>query len=360
MPIPGTLPNIPRPSKLKKRSKRRLIKGGLLVGNLLLLVGVAGFILINRSASQTVRSNTVASAVAISNRSSGPLDQLSSAQIALTAAQMTRLPEMTAVRNQADSDAILLKIAPSDSTALAKPQIVPTAGRSKQDIIHYTVVAGDTIPSIGDKYGVTADSIRWSNNTFGNSVNVGTVLNIPPVNGIVYTVKAGDTPSSIAARFRADANLVSTYNDAEISGLKEGEQIVVPNGVVAVAVVASSLSYRSYSSSFTASYGGNGYDYGYCTYYAASRVSVPTNWGNANTWDNYAVLSGWTVSTTPVPGAIAQSDLMSWLGHVAYVEDVSPDGASMKYSDMNGLAGWGRVGTSDWVPVSRFQHYIYH
>jgi len=32
----------------------------------------------------------------------------------------------------------------------------------------------------------------------------------------------------------------------------------------------------------------------------------------------------------------------------------------IKYSDMNGLAGWGRVGYSDdWVPASKFPHYIY-
>jgi surface antigen len=88
-------------------------------------------------------------------------------------------------------------------------------------------------------------------------------------------------------------------------------------------------------------------------------VAVPNNWGNANTWDNYAALSGWTVSSVPRAGAIAQSDA-GWEGHVAYVEAVSPDGTQMKYSDMNGLAGWGRVGYSDWVPANRFPHYIYH
>lgn len=330
------------------------------MGNFLLLVGVATFIQLNRSASQTIRSSTVASAVSVNNSQISPLDQLSSAQIALTAAQMTRLPETTAVRNQADSDAILLKLTPSDSTVLAKPQIVPTAEKSKQDIIHYTVVAGDSIASIGEKFGITADSVRWSNNIYGNSVAVGTNLSIPPVNGVVYTVKAGDSAASIARRYQADERLVITYNDAELSGLKQGEQIVVPNGLVAVPNVASSLSYGSYTSSFTASYGGsNGYDYGYCTYYVASKVAVPTNWGNASTWDNYAVLSGWTVSTTPKPGAIAQSDTQSWLGHVGLVDEVSPDGTMMKYSDMNGLAGWGRVGISDWVPVSRFPRYIY-
>jgi surface antigen len=50
---------------------------------------------------------------------------------------------------------------------------------------------------------------------------------------------------------------------------------------------------------------------------------------------------------------------MSYLGHVGIVEQVAPDG-TMKYSDMNGIAGWGRVGYSGWVSPSTFQHYIYH
>jgi surface antigen len=110
--------------------------------------------------------------------------------------------------------------------------------------------------------------------------------------------------------------------------------------------------------SFTAQYGSNGYDFGYCTYYAAARSGAPSNWGNANTWAYYAALSGWTVSSAPRVGAIAQTS-RGYLGHVAIVEAVSADGSQMKYSDMNGLAGWGRVGYSDWVSSSYFEHYIY-
>lgn len=293
----------------------------------------------------------MSSAVSTSSNVTSPLDQLSSAQIALTAAQLTHLPEITAVRNQADSDSILLKLTPSDSSSLAKPQIVSTDAKSKQDIIRYVIVAGDTLASVSAKFGITTDSIRWSNSLSGNNLTPGTNLVIPPVNGVVYSVKAGDTAASIARRYQSDERLLITYNDAEISGFKTGDQIIVPNGVVA----APTLTYGV----FLASYGGNGYDYGYCTYYVASRIPLPTNWGNANTWDNYAPLSGWTVSSTPRAGAIAQSD-SRWLGHVAIVEEVSADGSMIKYSDMNGISGWGRVGTSDWAPASQYNHYIYH
>ncbi len=343
------LPKKPKLKKLNKKSRKRLTRWGLVVGNLILLLGIGIFILTNRSASQTIRTGTINSAIATSSSVQNPLDQLSAAQIALTAAQMAQLPEIKAVRSQADSDSILLAQAPSDATILAKPVVVPTAQKSKQDIIRYEAQSGDTLISIAEKYGVTAESVRWSNNLAGNNIAAGTKLVIPPVNGIVYTVKAGDTPASLASKYRADESQIITYNDAEINGLIPGEQIIIPNGSK-----SAPLTYGA----FVASYGGNGYDYGYCTYYVAAKVAVPNNWGNANTWDNYARASGWTVSTTPRPGAIGQTDA-GWLGHVGVVNEVSADGTMIKYSDMNGLAGWGRVGFSDWTPASRFQHYIY-
>jgi surface antigen len=271
------------------------------------------------------------------------------------------MQELTSVRNQADSDSLTLNIVPNDTIAVAKPQIVTTAQKSKQDIRSYIAQPGDTVSGLATKFGVSAESIKWSNGIPGNIVTSGAKLSIPPVNGIVYTVKAGDTPASLASRYQADANQIIAYNDAEIGGLKPGEQIIIPNGRIAAPVATYSYSTiptaRSLSS-FMPTYGGNGYDYGYCTWYVANRIGVPGNWGNANTWDNYASLSGWIVSSTPVPGAIAQTD-RGFEGHVAYVEAVSEDGTMIKYSDMNGVAGWGRVGYSDWVPISRYPHYIY-
>jgi surface antigen len=322
---------------------------------------VSLFIVTNRSASQTVRSSTLNSVNSTAASVSNPLDQLSSAQIALTAAQAAGLPELTAVRNQADSDSLTLNVVPNDTIAVAKPQIVATGLKSKQDIRHYTTVLNDTVTTLAAKFGVSAESIKWSNDLSGDSLPAGKQLSIPPVNGVVYTVKAGDTPASLASRYQADASQIISYNDAEINGLKPGEQIIIPNGHVAApaARLAGSFSPRLSVSSFSPAYGYNGYDYGYCTWYVANKVAVPSNWGNANTWDNYAAMSGWTVSSVPIAGAVAQSDA-GFQGHVALVEAVSPDGSMIKYSDMNGLAGWGRVGYSDWVPASHFPHYIYH
>jgi len=336
----------------RKSTRRRLIRYGLIAANVLVLAGVVGFVAIGAHGGQPV----VASAVAASDTAAAnPVDGLTSYDIAANVANMTNLPESTAIDNQAQSAKVAVAVSTGGSDVVVKPQIVATALKSRDDIQNYTTVAGDTVTSVAQKFGVTTDSIRWSNGLSSNAVNAGTRLVIPPVNGIVYTVKAGDTVQSLAAKYKANADQIVAYNDAEIAGLTTGEQIIIPNGQIVPAVVRSNA--YGGSGSFTAVYSGNGYDYGYCTWYVATQIAMPSNWGNANTWAYYAALSGWTVSSTPQPGAIAQTS-RGYLGHVAIVRSVNGDG-TVTISEMNASAGWGRVDTQT-VPVSAFEHYIYH
>ena len=298
-------------------------------------------------------SQGVLSATHNNQQAANPLDQLSSANIASTVANMTNLTEKAGVANQAQSVNAELNTAVATNDVSSKPQVVATAFKSNKDIQSYIVQPGDTIASIAAKFNVTSNSIKWSNN-LGGTVTAGTKILVPPagVSGIIYTVKSGDTPASLATRYQADENQIIAYNDAELTGLHVGERIIIPNGQQPAVVT------YSY---FTALYGGNGYDYGFCTWYVATKISVPNNWGNASTWAYYARMSGWTVSSTPVVGAIAQTPYAAGgEGHVAIIEAVSPDHTQIKYSDMNGLAGWGRVGYSDWVSATRFPNYIYH
>lgn len=89
----------------------------------------------------------------------------------------------------------------------------------------------------------------------------------------------------------------------------------------------------------------DGYDYGYCTYWAALRriqISdpIPNNWGNAISWAPNAVLDGYKVDHTPSFGAIFQwPTAPGGLGHVAFVESVNADTGAWTISEMN-AAGW--------------------
>lgn len=341
-------------TKLNKKAKRKIIRRSIIAGNVLLLMGVGVFIVYNRSASQTIRSNTVNSVTTAASSVSNPLDQLSSSQIAYAAAQMTALPELPAVKNTADSDSLLLAVAPNDSTVLTKPQVVATSLKSKKDIVHYTTVGGDTVDGLSTKYGVSTDSIRWSNGLTGNALSAGVNLSIPPINGIVYTVKAGDTPASLAAKYRADQDQIITYNDAEINGLAAGEQIIIPNGRQPAPVYQ--VSYYSLAIWGTSAvYGSNGYDYGFCTWYVSNRRAelgraVPSNLGNAYTWYRAAVSLGLPTGFSPQVGAVMVNEGGN---HVAVVEQVNSDG-SFWISEMNSygqasmsadssiIGGWGR------------------
>jgi N-acetylmuramoyl-L-alanine amidase len=338
----------------------RAARVGIIGFNAIVLVAVLALVAVNIRAG-VANKPVVASEITLATNQaiSNPLDQLSSADIAVNVARLANMPEKTAVTNQADTaNAELHLAAATESTIVAKPQVVNTVFKSKKDIKVYVTAAGDTVSGVAAKFGIRSDSVRWSNNLVGDTVAAGSRLAIPPVDGIVYSVKAGDTPESLAAKYSANKESIIAYNDAELVGLRVGEQIIIPNGQLPVPVVAAPR--YSYGFAFGSSpiYGYNGYDYGFCTWYVANRIAVPSNWGNANTWDTLAPSSGWVVSSVPRPGAIGQTN-RGREGHVAVVEAVSPDGSMIKYSDMNGLAGWGRVGYSDWVPVSKYENYIF-
>lgn len=348
--------------RLKQKTvRRRAIRAGLVTANVAVLA-IIGLFVVQQPTASDVSKPALASAAEVAVN---PLDQVSSADIALTVARMGSLSEATAVTNQAQSQAADIALAATNHNVVSKPQIITTELKSSADIKDYVVLAGDSVGSIAAKFNVTSDSIRWSNGLSGDAVTVGARLAIPPINGVVYTVQAGDTADSIAAKFRANRDKIIAYNDAEIGGLRVGQRILIPEGTQAASAAPVARTAGSILGNSAVAWGGspqygyNGYDYGYCTWYVANRLPVPANWGNANTWAYYAPSSGWNVSKAPKPGAIGQN-LSGYYGHVAVVEAVSADGTMIKYSDMNGLRGWGREGTTaDWVPASHFTNYIY-
>lgn len=342
-----------------------MVRYGLLALNVLILGAVVVFVAHSYHAS-TSAGEAVKSAAASDTDVANPLDQVSSADIAVNIARATNLPESTAVTNEADSQNAQLAVVQSSDSLIAKPQVVATAFKSNKDIQEYIAKKGDTVASIAAKFHVTSDSIRWSNDLQGNDVTPGQKLLIPPVNGIVYVVKSGDTAAILAERYHTSKSKIVAYNDAEISGLRVGERIIIPGGqkvsgnISSVGSGGTNISSGAFPWGAGPVYGYNGYDYGYCTWYVASQISVPSNWGNAATWAYYASASGWNVSSSPAPGSIAQTPYAAGgLGHVAIVDAVSSDGSMVKITDMNGLAGFGQVGTG-WEPASKYQNYITH
>jgi surface antigen len=343
------------------RSKRRVVRNGLVITNLVLLIGVVGFIISTRNNEPTVAAPTLN--LAAEQEVTNPLDELSGADIAVHIAQLVQMDQATAVRNNADSVNTTLDIVPSGRQVVAKPQIVETDLKSIRDLVTYKVKEGDTIKSIAKDFGVSENTIKWSNDLSGNTVNAGAKLKIPPVDGLLYTVKEGETAKTIADRYGANEAAIIAFNDAEIKGLTTGQEIVIPDGEVPVVRRTSSAVASGFRFGSSAIYGYNGYSYGYCTWHAANRRTavgkpIPANLGNASTWKVRASLAGIGVGSKPKKHAVLWHPPRDYYGHVAFVEEVYDDG-SILVSDMN-YPIWNGVTTRKLSPAQAAAYqYIY-
>ncbi len=105
-------------------------------------------------------------------------------------------------------------------------------------VSEYTVKEGDTLSSIGAKFDLSIDSLKWANPSINwQKVKPGVVVKVPPVTGVVYKVKPGDTVYSIAKKFQTDAQGIvdfpmNTFSDDETFALVAGQTLIVPDGIM--------------------------------------------------------------------------------------------------------------------------------
>ena len=281
----------------------------------------------------------------------------------------------------------ILQDAPQVISSVEKPKVLEVSSE-KRDIVKYRTETEEVIQAIADKYGITAQTIKWVNNLKGDKVEAGKELRILPVDGIVYTVKPGDTLKSIVDKYQANAERVISYNKLKDNeDPKVGVEIVIPGGILpeeerpdyspktklatnsySKSSVRSSSTSSSSSSSVTlsANYNvkaGNAYAWGNCTWYAYNRrPDIGSFWGNASTWAVSARAAGYRVDQTPTVGAIAQWNAYAnsyiWgYGHVAIVEAVNGDG-TITISDMN-YAGKLNVVSTRTISASSVSNFIH-
>jgi surface antigen len=224
-------------------------------------------------------------------------------------------------------------------STIIKPIEVPAGPPVSHAAQTYTVGAGDTVASIADRFGVTEDDIRASNPPLfrGAGVTAGQEITVPPIHGFVYTVADGDTVGSLASRFQVEGGSISDFNFLPSGALVPGIQLVIPGGLNPDLYPRRATNQAPH----LGSYANGKFAYGYCTWYVASRRPVPWT-GDAWQWFGGAKAMGFPTGQTPQPGAIMVT-WESWVGHVAYVEQVNADG-SYVVSEMN-YAGWGRIDT---------------
>ena len=182
-----------------KNNRGKLLRYSIVSANVLLLIGVIAVVL-QPSNKSVQNSSAILSTQADKDAQANPIDVLSSADIAVNVARVTRIEEATSVSNKADTVNAQLSTAPSDDIVAAQPQVIASSLKSRFDIQTYVVIKGDTIKSIAKQFDITTDTIRWSNDISDEDIKPGLQLLISPINGIVYKVKSGYTAASLASK----------------------------------------------------------------------------------------------------------------------------------------------------------------
>lgn len=188
---------------------------------------------------------------------------------------------------------------------------VPPEEDNSNKTIKYTIQNGDTLTALGWKYEVKLATLKYVNNIDDeNLIKPGMTIKIPQrgyeVSGTLIAKKEAEKKAKLAANSRNTS-------------------------------IRSASSSRTPTVRVSAGSKNNAYPYGWCTYYVATRRSVPGGWGDAKAWLSSAKRSGYSTGKSPSAGAILVSSESFW-GHVSYVESVSDD--SFVVSEMN-YKGWG-------------------
>jgi LysM repeat protein len=148
----------------------------------------------------------------------------------------------------------------SGNVSAATAALVPTAEPTSEppEIRKYTVLSGDTLLSIAERFGISVEVLMATNDIAPGEVytlNVGETLNIVSADNApltqIYTIRPGDTFMAIANRFdiaTATLQLANGFTDEQVRLLRPGQTLVIPRDddtgstVVALAPTAASAS----------------------------------------------------------------------------------------------------------------------
>lgn len=111
------------------------------------------------------------------------------------------------------------------------------SSKPRDKVENYAVKSGDTLASIGKKFGVSVDTIKWANNLKSDTIKPDQTLKIPPVTGVVHTVVSGESIYSIAKKYKTSAQSIvnfifNDFADIDTFALRSGQTLYVPDGII--------------------------------------------------------------------------------------------------------------------------------
>jgi LysM repeat protein len=145
---------------------------------------------------------------------------------------------------------------PSEVSTIAAPQPIAASSAGVHAIVRlielktdissstnytvtdYTVKSGDSVFGIAKDHNIKPETLLWANydilHDSPDSIRVGQVLMIPPVDGVLYKWQEGDTLDSIAEEFSATKDDILNWpgNDIDLTDpvIKPDTYVMVPGG----------------------------------------------------------------------------------------------------------------------------------
>jgi LysM repeat protein len=137
---------------------------------------------------------------------------------------------------------VALGVTPTpEATAVAEDPLLRAASDAPAPVLPpyqvYTVVDGDTLSSIAERFGVSADYIAANNIELRNAdqLTLGQPIIIPAGNGILHEIRYGETLSDIAARYGVDIEAITGFASNGITdpgAIAETQLVYVPNAAL--------------------------------------------------------------------------------------------------------------------------------
>lgn len=100
---------------------------------------------------------------------------------------------------------------------------------------YYTVVKGDSLWSIAQKYNISVSDLKSLNNLTSNNIYIGQRLlisnNINPSTGNSYIVQKGDSLWSIAQKYGINPTELIKYNNLDNLTIYIGQELKIPSSI---------------------------------------------------------------------------------------------------------------------------------
>ena len=107
-----------------------------------------------------------------------------------------------------------------------------TESMESAQISVYTGHRGDTLSGIAGMIDVSVNTIMWANDLKNGKIQEGQQLVVLPITGVRHTVVKGETLQSIAEKYKADGDEIAGFNNIDGASLAVGEVIIIPDGEI--------------------------------------------------------------------------------------------------------------------------------